>query len=270
MTERAVTDFGAKMKRAREERGVSLRQIATATKISVSALEALERNDISRLPGGIFSRAFVRAYATEIGLDPEATIREFITQFPHDSVTQGSPHVPQEDHAAIESSRQSAQTLLKLLAISLPVAAGIVYFTLTSQPSEAPDASMSNTSTAGQHTEAPPVAGTAADSSSAGDTAPAARPLPVGAEPLTFEIVATGPLSIDLDVDGGTRRESRTVAAGEQVTVHADREMTLKMSDAGAVQLTINGQPAVSLGAAGEARTIQIGRQNYGAFLASQ
>src|SRR5687767_11118672 len=118
MTERvAATDFGAKMKRAREERGVSLRQIATATKISVSALEALERNDISRLPGGIFSRAFVRAYAVEIGLDPEATIRDFITQFPHDSVTQGSPHVPQEDHTAIESSRQSAQTLLKLLAI---------------------------------------------------------------------------------------------------------------------------------------------------------
>jgi len=53
---------------------VSLRQIANATKISIAALEALERNDISRLPGGIFSRAFVRSYAVEVGLDPETTI----------------------------------------------------------------------------------------------------------------------------------------------------------------------------------------------------
>ena len=57
----------------------------------MSALEALERNDISRLPGGIFSRAFVRSYAIEVGLDPEATIQEFIAQFPHDSVTAGHP-----------------------------------------------------------------------------------------------------------------------------------------------------------------------------------
>ena len=85
--------FGARMRQAREQRGVSLRQIAEATKISVSALEALERNDISRLPGGIFSRAFVRSYAVEVGMDPERTVRDFMTQFPHDSVTAGSPHV---------------------------------------------------------------------------------------------------------------------------------------------------------------------------------
>ena len=79
------------MRAARESRGVSLRTIAETTKISVRALEALERNDISQLPGGLFSRAFVRAYATEVGLDPEQTIADFITRFPDDSVTQGHP-----------------------------------------------------------------------------------------------------------------------------------------------------------------------------------
>ena len=73
--------FGAKLREARERRGISLRQIANATKISVAALEALERNDISRLPGGIFSRAFVRSYAIEVGLDPDKAIQEFIAQF---------------------------------------------------------------------------------------------------------------------------------------------------------------------------------------------
>src|SRR5215468_11440286 len=82
-------DFGRKLREAREQRGLSLRQIASATKISLLTLEALERNDVARLPGGIFSRAFVRSYALEVGLDPEATIQEFVAQFPHDSVTAG-------------------------------------------------------------------------------------------------------------------------------------------------------------------------------------
>jgi len=85
-------DFGARMRHTREQRGVSLRQIAQTTKLSVSALEALERNDISRLPGGIFSRAFVRSYAAEIGVDPEDTVRDFLVQFPRESVTGAGSH----------------------------------------------------------------------------------------------------------------------------------------------------------------------------------
>ena len=130
MAARRDLDFGTTMRRAREARGISLRQIAAATRISVAALEALERNDISRLPGGIFSRAFVRSYAVEVGLDPEQTVRDFLEQFPHDSVTAGSPHVPHEDHQAVESDRRSAETALKLLAISVPLAGAILYATL--------------------------------------------------------------------------------------------------------------------------------------------
>src|ERR1700674_1723406 len=88
-TDRVTGDFGRKLRDARERRGVTLRQIANATKISVSVLEALERNDISRLPGGIFGRAFVRSYAIEVGIDPDDIIQEFIAQFPHDSATAG-------------------------------------------------------------------------------------------------------------------------------------------------------------------------------------
>ena len=64
-------DFGRKLREARERRGLSLRQIASATKISMLTLEALEKNDIARLPGGIFSRGVVRSYAVEVGLDAE-------------------------------------------------------------------------------------------------------------------------------------------------------------------------------------------------------
>jgi len=121
------------MRRRREERGVSLRQIADATKLSVGALEALERNEISRLPGGIYSRAFVRSYATEVGLDPEQTVRDFMVQFPHDSVTAGSPHAPQQGHLPRTALGGSAGAIIALVAISLLIGA-ILIFTLASQP----------------------------------------------------------------------------------------------------------------------------------------
>ena len=95
----------------------------------MGALEALERNDIPRLPGGIFSRAFVRSYAIEVGLDPDATIQEFITQFPHDTVTAGYPDYELvEDNEAVESDRRMAGTFLWLLALSLPIAGVVIYF----------------------------------------------------------------------------------------------------------------------------------------------
>lgn len=115
MDDRA-SDFGERMKRIREERGVALRDIAETTKISVSALEALERNDISRLPGGIFSRGFVRAYAEQIGTDPEKAVRDFIAGFPHDSVTDGSPYVTTHEIDTDPPSHAG-----RILVIALPI-----------------------------------------------------------------------------------------------------------------------------------------------------
>jgi cytoskeleton protein RodZ len=125
--EQATPDFGVKMRRLREERGVSLRQIADVTRISVSALEALERNDISRLPGGIFSRAFVRSYALEVGLDPEETVREFLDQFPHETVIAGSPHAVDLQRATGDVSRVRPFWIIGILL----VLGGIAFFALT-------------------------------------------------------------------------------------------------------------------------------------------
>ena len=114
------------MKRLREQRGVALRDIAETTKISVSALEALERNDISRLPGGIFSRGFVRAYAEQIVADPEKAVREFIARFPHESVTDGSPHVTTTE-VDTDPPAHAGRLIIIGMPILLVVAALIVW-----------------------------------------------------------------------------------------------------------------------------------------------
>jgi cytoskeletal protein RodZ len=110
------------MKRLREQRGISLRDIADNTKLSVRTLEALERNDIARLPGGIFSRGLVRAYAEQIGADPETTVQEFIARFPDASVTDGSPYTRSRE-IDTDPPSQLIRRVAIVLAIVVTIAA---------------------------------------------------------------------------------------------------------------------------------------------------
>jgi transcriptional regulator with XRE-family HTH domain len=74
-------DFGPQLRRERERRGISLEELAATTKVSVELWAAMERNDFSRWPSGIFARAFVRDYARAIGLDSDAVVNQFCRHF---------------------------------------------------------------------------------------------------------------------------------------------------------------------------------------------
>jgi transcriptional regulator with XRE-family HTH domain len=74
--------FGARLRQQREERQIDLVAICEQTKIKLSLLEALERDDVSEWPSGIFRRGYVRTYAQFIGLDPDVIVREFLESHP--------------------------------------------------------------------------------------------------------------------------------------------------------------------------------------------
>jgi len=69
--------FGERLKRERELREVSLQEVAKATRISERFLHALENEDWSKLPGGVFGRGFVRTTARYLGLDEESLLGEY-------------------------------------------------------------------------------------------------------------------------------------------------------------------------------------------------
>ena len=106
-------DIGLTLRTQREAAGRTLRDVADATKLGVRTLEALERNQIERLPPGIFRRSVVRSYAREIGLDPEETLQAFLARHPDNlpppgrqtglvaDVAPRAPRVPPETVAAI-------------------------------------------------------------------------------------------------------------------------------------------------------------------------
>jgi transcriptional regulator with XRE-family HTH domain len=72
--------FGETLKRAREERGVALDAVASATRIARRHLDALERGDLESLPSGPFGRSYLRSYAEFLGIDPEPMLQAYRSQ----------------------------------------------------------------------------------------------------------------------------------------------------------------------------------------------
>ncbi|HEY7473751.1 MAG TPA: RodZ domain-containing protein [Vicinamibacterales bacterium] len=292
--------LGTKLKRAREASGVALRDIAVATKISVSALEALERNDFSRLPGGIFSRAFVRGYAIAVGLDPEATVQEFLAEITRSEseaarVATEHPEVTPEDRAFLDRQRRAIRLLqiagvLVVIAIATGGAFAWMKWTRSeaqgetsprATPSGAAAAPAAAPPPASPPAETPPAATTrpppaAPDPTAAAGAPPATvvppetpPPVPVTPQqqdPLTLEFEVTSPSFVEIAADGKVSF-SKAMEPGDRQRIQAVRELRLKVGDAGAFIWSLNGKPARALGEAGVAKSARVTRSNFKRFL---
>jgi transcriptional regulator with XRE-family HTH domain len=239
--DRRAGDFGSRLREARERKGVSLRDIANPTKISIRALEALERNDISHLPGGIFSRSFVRAYAVQAGLNPDETVDDFVRQFPHDSVIAGHAASVHIDDSDDESNRRTARVVMRLIGLSLPVAAAVLYFGMANHRAPSVEAEPMSTTTA--RADAP-----------AGHVA--------------VEVTAVRACLLTAGLDGQPFVDIHLDAGGRQ-SFDAKTELTLTVSDPSAIELTINGSRGRTLGVGGVMATVRLTPDNYKNFVAA-
>jgi cytoskeleton protein RodZ len=75
-----MASFGEELRRERELREITLREVSHATKINIRYLEAMERNDFAYLPGGLFNRGFVRAYCQHIGIDADSMVNAYLLE----------------------------------------------------------------------------------------------------------------------------------------------------------------------------------------------
>lgn len=118
-----TASFGARLRARREQQGVSLEAIAADTKIKMSLLEALERDDVSQWPRGIFRRAYIRAYARAIGVEPDAVVREFMDLYPDtiDVLPAGAVAWPEDDgDPAVPPPATRFQRLIRSAIAAVP------------------------------------------------------------------------------------------------------------------------------------------------------
>lgn len=134
-----MSELGARLKQARQDKGVSLNDIAADTKIAVPTLEALERSDFGKLPGGIFGRAFVRAYALAVGVEPESAVNDFLTEYgrweKERERTAKRPEISADDREFVERQRRALRTVRTVLIVAAIGMLGLlVYLALVWYP----------------------------------------------------------------------------------------------------------------------------------------
>lgn len=180
--------FGARLRAQRERQQVALTTIAEQTKIRLSLLEELERDDVSRWPTGIFRRSYIRHYATAVGLEPDALVREFLSLYPDDL-----DNTPEAVTAArglrVQPSRESPPTRLTFLLHSAMDALPALRAEPMLASSPAPETTPAAEARAAQIAaapERPPVP----------EPGPLAPPISAPANPETA--AAPGPVRVDL------------------------------------------------------------------------
>ena len=254
MADHRVLDPAARLREAREARGLSLRQVAEATKLSVRSIDLLEKDSVKNLPEGIYRRAIIRAVAAEVGLNPEQVLNDFTARHP------GALQSPVADVVAAPRAISSYQKGLALVGALLPIAAGIIYFVLpvarslaAAPPAKQGAAPVSRVAQA--RAEVVPVGGFA-------DAAAATvRRVPVV---VTLTISSRCQLRVVAD---GTEIIGRTVEQGETLPIELGDELLLFGDNATAVQFSINGQAGRLLGEPGDVLSARIGRDDDQDFL---
>ena len=254
-------DVGAALREARARRGISLEELARVTKIGAATLRALERNQVAHLPGGIFLRGFLRAYAGQVELDPEDTVRRYLAQFerpPAVATQTAGPEVestPLVHHDAdIDESHRPAipmRSLMVGVALALCAVAYIITLRGPRTPAESSQDAVDQTvevATSGRE------AGAALASHS--DTV------------VRLDIQTLGSCWIAATADGRTVAY-RLMQPGERHVIEARDQIVLRVGDPAAFRYRINDLPGRSLGRAGQAVTVRISPENYREFIDS-
>ncbi len=287
-----MPSFGEKLKLEREKRAITLEQISLSTKIGMRMLRALEEDKFEQLPGGIFNKGFVRAYARHVGIDEDQTVADYLEASGEGPVVKIDAAI--EDEIAPPEPREpilSRQIPWGLLAaVLLLVALALLLWTRRQHKHE------------GQSGQLPvpaatqkPVsdATTGASAESAVSLAPSGRANPVltpvptkeastASKPVsttgknalataaeitpmtpapgefTVVILAREDSWLSITVDGKSTFAD-TLVAENQRAVHGQKEVVIKTGNTGALDFVFNGKKLTPQGDYGEVKTLTFG-----------
>jgi cytoskeletal protein RodZ len=296
-----MTGFGEHLRREREMRGVSLEEISAATKISVRFLQAIENEELSKLPGGIFTRSFVRTYAHYLGLDEERVLADCQLageQKPEVDIRRITANRARPDGAAARTR------IIGFLMAGVLLAAGYALFRhsrrimdqqrsspMTIPPSTPAPGTNPPTSAAPMQpsTEAQPESNPSLTATPATPTAGAATvprrprggppspgamanpPNPSAASEaaggvaapteLVLQVAATERAWVAVDADGKTVLQ-RVLNPNEVANLKGHESFDVTVGNAQGVVLTLNGETLKPLGRRGEVKSIHLTRED--------
>ncbi len=264
--------FGERLRREREKRGVSLEEIAGSTKIGTRSLRALEDDAFDSLPGGIFNKGFVRAYARTLGLDEGQWLADFNAAHAEYLAAHGPPPIQPAAEEESEERFSLWPAIAVLAAIGLVGAGWFVWRTQRTPDGDAATAQVANAPTTETQSSAPVTSeqsqqtATATSASAvtrpAVETPPAAVPrspekpkvsgVSSAAElsasrtrtpaPIRLELFAREESWISVLADGKSLGQG-VLAAQKHKSIAAQKEVRVKLGNVAGVEVSFNGQP---------------------------
>lgn len=259
-----MTSIGDTLRSERLRLGLDLDQVAERTKIGTRLLEAMEANDFDKLPGGVFTRSFVKQYARVLGLDEEAIGAEFKTiENRNEEFTlplQGfrsqaeiASVVPHEENSRLSNLDPKLRSRLVSagwVALAIVVCAGGYYF-LNHERVVAPVAQKDKAATQAAVAVAPaPLAQTAPV-----EAKPAPAPAPVGVVQVLLKASADSWISVTAD---GRRQFEGILQANDSKQIDANDKVKVIAGNSGGLDIALNGKSIGPIGRSGQRRTIEL------------
>ena len=274
-----VGSFGERLRREREMRGVSLDDIAEGTKIGTRLLRALEEEHFELLPGGIFNKGFVRAYAKYLGLNEEEAVTDYLEAA---GETAPDPRVIAEQNSSridrsggdASTSRQAGFPVVPVLILMLVIAAGAGGWQIYQDRVRDREAKRQAT---GSSPTAPAAVRVPATSSPAPAVTASAPPEPAAprvvspnasagtantAGTQSFEVTVRAKDSAWVSIKSDGKFIVRGIIGPPDVkTIHANNEIVFWTGNAGAVEVSFNGQPVPLAGGLNQVSTLVFNSQ---------
>jgi cytoskeleton protein RodZ len=288
-----MTSIGDTLRRERQRRNIDLPEIAGQLKISVRFLEAIEHDDFGKLPGGVFTKSFVRQYADLLGLDADEIAAEVGHVLePEPALSEiPSKHKPDVPGIELQIGEESWQSVRErpaalpswfragLLLVTLMLVCSGVYWWFQRphhpvlahevSPPPKPAAVAQPVIPVSQPVQASPTTAppTPAPSPSTQATAeptptpPAATPDVPNLAPnpnATVRVGITADEAVWVRADiNGKYQFSGTLQPHESRSIDADGQVILRLGNAGGATITLNGKPVGAVGPKGQIRTVQ-------------
>jgi cytoskeleton protein RodZ len=279
-----MTSIGETLRRERTKRGLDLKSVSNELKISLKFLEAIETEAFDKLPGGMFTKSFVRQYSRYLRLDEDDMVTEL------DRVLEPTPSALPKAAAEIEVPRveewqalndrfswSSSLPALAMVVVVMLVCSGVYSWWQKSKASASTAAQTAAvTHTAQAHPQAldPAPPQPASPPASHQDIGSADRPAPESAPavpnspapavtppaapgPVHVELTASEPVWVLVQTDG-KYSFSGTLEANQTRAVDATAKVVLRIGNAGGVNITLNGKVIGAVGAKGQVKTIQL------------
>jgi cytoskeleton protein RodZ len=283
-----VVLFGPRLKQQREKRGITLEQVSKSTKIGTRFLEALEEDQFERLPGGIFNKGFVRAYARAVGLNEEQAVADYLAATGANQPTAATMDEPPVLQPPPQPKRERAASLpwgifaTVLLITAFGFAIWGFVFRATTNPREkdppqiVQPESPSTTAETSPSTTAPALPSATSTQPAPNQSvpiAPSITPTPTTSSPsstnsspqnsaptpatrsIVLRIKANDEAWLSITIDGEVTTEITLPAAGEK-TVRARDNILIKTGNVGALDFEFNGKPLPHQGKDGEVKTL--------------